>query len=157
MNTAAPASGRQPTPPSPEIETTIFMRFVTSMLSTKRSASDMMVCSPQRFPLLMDNRLGQGQCGERVRGQQNGENWSLKEKIYNNSKLEAQSRGGVAMLRARLKRRSNVLGLRDENGASGSSDGGDGTRVHGSAATFKKVRHENSKDTIKFSQSTWIY
>ena len=110
-----------------------------------------MICSPQRFPLLMDNRLGQGSV-ENVFEANKRRKLSLKEKMYNNSRLEAQNDGGVAMLRARLKRRSNVLGLRDENGASGSSDGGDGARVHGGAATFKKVRHENSKDTIKFSQ-----
>ena len=119
------------------------------MLSTKRSASDMMVCSPQRFPLLMDNRLGQGSVENAFEANKRRK-LSLKEKIYNNSKLEAQNRSDAAMLRARLKRRSNVLGLRDENGASGSSDGG--SRVHGGATTFKKVRHENSKDTIKFSQ-----
>ena len=72
----------------------------------------------------MDNRLGQGSVENAFEANKRRK-LSLKEKIYNNSKLEAQNRSDAAMLRARLKRRSNVLGLRDENGASGSSDGGD--------------------------------
>ena len=70
----------------------------------------------------MDNRLGQGSVENAFEANKRRK-LSLKEKIYNNSKLEAQNRSDAAMLRARLKRRSNVLGLRDENGASGSSDG----------------------------------
>ena len=84
------------------------------MLGTKRNAGEMMVCSPQRYPLLTDvNNNMMGQQGdphnnmERLQGRVRRK----KLKLYNNN--NSNNTNNDNNNRNRLKRRSAIY---DENG-----------------------------------------
>lgn len=124
------------------------------MLGTKRNAGEMMVCSPQRYPLLTDvNNNMMGQQGdphnnmERLQGRVRRK----KLKLYNNN--NSNNTNNDNNNRNRLKRRSAIY---DENGTNMLM--GRGSYYHnveqtsGNCVTYKKVRQEDSKDVIKFTQ-----